>query len=194
MNNIINDHPFKTPRPGTLALFQVGKTLKTRDHEGEDRFVSAVEGTPIAAVAATGTTTMTGANNDWDITAKAKGIAGNSISLAVAIVAETVSPIVTVTGTAITITAASTHTAAECKTALEAHVEAAALISLANKSGNSGAGTVATQAAVTLTGGIDGTKATKGTVMFDGTNVYVATTDTNAANTAGWRKISHSTL
>lgn len=63
-------------------------------------------GTPVAAVAATGTTAMSGTNNDWDMTAVHKGTRGNLLSLAVAIQAGKYdAPTVAITGGAIVITA-----------------------------------------------------------------------------------------
>lgn len=44
------------------------------------------------------------------------------------------------------------------------------------------------------TAGVDGTPASKGDVLFDGTNLYFANADLTTASLTGWRKIAHSAL
>lgn len=93
-----------------------------RYHEGDHHFeerpgvvqngrrfpmaLAPIPGTPVAAVAAFGTTTMSGVNNDWDMLAVTKGAVGNTYSLRVVIDdAKADAPSVAIDGGAVTITA-----------------------------------------------------------------------------------------
>jgi hypothetical protein len=245
-----------------------------------------IQGTPVAAVAATGTTAMTGANNDWDLTAVVAGTAGNGRSLSVVVEADKAdAPEVAIVDGAVTITAgdkaimrvtgtltngadpvvfddllyagvingkhawsnqeetkftnwssdlstwfllsdtvtwtstddvdtpdlvttwtpegsatgtptvtALPHTAAQCKTAFDATAANESLFTVANKTGNDGTGSVVPTGPVTLSGGIDGTVAPKGTEMFDADFRYIAVTDTTKEDSSGWKKTALSAL
>lgn len=100
-------------------------------------------------------TNLAGANNDMTYTAKAAGIAGNSITIAYTDSPSNPNPpTVAVVGSAITVTIdAGVTTAAQIKTAIEGDATANALVAVANTSGNSGAGTVPAMSAIALTGG-----------------------------------------
>lgn len=112
-----------------------------------------------AGSAATLTTSLTGTNNDLVYTADANGTAGNSITVRyVDPAVANASLSVSVSGSAITVNLATngssaiTTTAAQVKTAIEAHATAAGLVNIANAGGNDGTGVVTALAATNLTG------------------------------------------
>jgi len=109
---------------------------------------------------ATLSTNLAGNNNDLEFTAKLKGHFGNTIKIAyVDPDAASAKLGVTVSGTTISVSLATdankaiTSTAANVKAAIEAVPAAAALVSVANVAGNSGAGVVAAMAATALANG-----------------------------------------
>lgn len=105
--------------------------------------------------AAVGITNVAGANNDLVFTAKYLGPTGNLITVTyVDDVSNPNPPTVTVVDRNITIHIdAGVTTASAVKTAIEGDVFANDLISVAYRSGNTGAGTVPAMSAVTLSGG-----------------------------------------
>lgn len=110
-------------------------------------------------------TALTGTNNDLTLTAVANGTAGNSITLALIDPSANDAALgVVVTGTDIVVNLATngggtiTSTAAQVKAAIEADEDAAALVTVANKTGNDGTGVVTALAETALTGGLDGGK------------------------------------
>lgn len=109
---------------------------------------------------ATLSTDLTGDNNDVTFTSKLKGHFGNTIKVAyVDPDAANAEAAVTVTGTAISISLATgndksiTTTGANIKTLVEASPAANALVSVANKASNTGAGVVTAMAATALANG-----------------------------------------
>jgi hypothetical protein len=152
-----------------------------------------VEGaTPVNAVAATLTTSLTGNNNDLVFTAKTKGDTGITIAYVNPGADHAIS--VAVVGKAITVTlgyatGAINSTAANVKTAIEGNTAANALVSVANAGGNDGSGLVIAMAAAPLTGGVDSTVATAGEIRFDASYMYVAIAD-NSPSDGNWRRIS----
>lgn len=155
---------------------------------------SLAAGAPVNAVAAALSTALTGANNDLDYTAKTKGTAGNSITIAyVNPGTETATEAVAVVGTAITVTLRSVSsvlsTAAQVKAAIEANTAANALVSIANKSANDGTGAVIALTATALSGGVDGTVGDAWEQRFYGGYVYVnASAAAATVSTANWYK------
>lgn len=111
-------------------------------------------------VAASYTTALTGTNNDLTYTAKALGTGGNAITIAY-INPGTASHalVVAVSGNAITVTLATnsssviTSTGATVLAAIQASTAASALVTVANFTGNTGAGVVTALTATNLTGG-----------------------------------------
>jgi hypothetical protein len=110
------------------------------------------------AVTATMSTALTGANNDMDFTAVPVGYLGNLVTVRYVDPGTDASPeVVTVSGSAITVTLRSASsvlsTAAQVKTAIDAEPTAAALVTCANKAANSGAGNVTAMTAQAFAGG-----------------------------------------
>jgi hypothetical protein len=259
---------------------------------GNETFPSAIAtsgpGTPVEAVVATGTTEMTGANNDWDLAAVNAGAAANDYTLTVAVQADKATdPTVAIVVGAVTITAGDNailsvdgtftsngsnfiafndsdftydslfagkpyftnlegdniqwdgtqwilthaatgasyrsaenvatpdlvvtwtpegaatgtpvmtprvHTAAQCKTAFDATAANETLFTIANKAGNDGHGSVAAFGPVTLSGGVDGTAAPAGGVLFDSDFLYIAIDATTVSDSSGWRKVALASL
>lgn len=107
-------------------------------------------------------TNLTGANNDLTFTAVTAGVAGDNITIEYIDPSANDEPLaISVTGDAIEVTLATdgggviTSTASQIKTAIEADAGAAALVSVALKTGNTGAGIVTALAATNLAGGYD---------------------------------------
>jgi len=129
-------------------------------------FVTAITGSPTAAVAAALTTALTGINNDIVWTAATAGEGGNSITMEYVITSG--STVVTVTGKAITVTCASGTLASAVKTAVAGTPAAAALVTSANAGGNDATGAITAMSALPLTGGKDGTAWISTNVDFQG--------------------------
>lgn len=150
---------------------------------------------PVNAVAAALSTALAGANNDLDFTAKVKGTSGNSITIALVDPGvETATESVAVVGSAITVTLRSVSsvlsTAAQVKAAIEASAAAAALVTVANKSGNDGTGNVIALAATALSGGVDGTIGLSWEQRIYSGYLYIAAHDLgNRVNDANWYKV-----
>ena len=111
----------------------------------------AVTGT-ISAVAASLTTAITGSNNDIVWTARTAGTPGNSITITYVIAAG--ATVVSVVGTAITVTCASGTLASAVRTAVSASTAANALVSSANAAANDGSGAVVAMSTASLSGGV----------------------------------------
>jgi hypothetical protein len=162
-------------------------TFKRRGKRGYDA--------PVNAVAASLATALAGANNDLTFTAKTKGVSGNSITISyVDPGEETLLETVTVTGTAIVVTlrnrSSTLSTAAQVKTAIEANAEAAALITVANKGADTGAGNVIALTATALAGGVDGTPGKPWDTMYNGGYLYFCASDAgNLISTGNWYKV-----
>lgn len=117
--------------------------------------------TPIAA---TLSTTMTGTNNDVTLTAVEAGADGNAITLTlVDPPGNNVALSVAVTGTDIVVTLATdgssviTTTGAQLIAAITADADASALVTIANKGADTGAGVVTALTETALSGGLDWT-------------------------------------
>ena len=187
------------PAAGKLRLVNDEGKARILDSNGKRARVRPEVGTPVNAVAATLSTNLTGTNNDLVFTAKAAGVAGNSISVAyVDPGEETASETVSVSGRSITVTLRSVSsvlsTATQVKAAIEANASAVALVSVANKAANDGTGSVIAMVAAVLASGVDATEAQAGDMLVDGTNIYMATAEVTKASTSGWRKVAHSAL
>lgn len=110
---------------------------------------------------ATLTTACAGTNNDLVYSAKNRGTGGNSITVAYVVAGNNTPLTVSVSTNAITVNVATngggtaTSTAAQVKAAIEASTPAAALVSVANNTGNDGTGVVAAFTAAALAGGTD---------------------------------------
>lgn len=154
--------------------------------------------TPVNAVASSLTTALAGDNNDLVYTAKVKGVAGDSITVAYIDPAGNDQALsVVVTGTDIVINLATgpagaiTTTGDDIKTAISGDADANALVSVADAAANDGSGVVTALAETALTGGVNGTVAVENKIVFDGNYVYIAT----AANTiadSNWVRIQAS--
>lgn len=131
-----------------------------------------------AAVAASLTTALAGANNDLKFTAKTAGTGGNAITVAyIDPSANDAVLAISVVGSAITVNLATssegaiTSTAADILAAIEADEEASALVTVTNAGSDTGAGVVTALAAASLTGGT--TEIIAGAlVVSDGSNWY----------------------
>ena len=211
--DIVKSRPSKTPRPGTLALFQSGNIMKTRDADGTDRYVSPLSGTPVKAAQAAGVLTLTAnAANTNTVT-----IGSTVYTFVTALSTGPAVPYEVKVGTAATdsidnlISAINGASGAGSTygTGTGAHPDVTAAIGagdtmgvtakLTGYDGNLIATTdtlasTSSFAAATLTGGSAGTVAVAGTVMYDSTNVYICYAATTATDTTGWRKVAHSAL
>jgi hypothetical protein len=119
-----------------------------------------------AAVAATATINPTGSNNSILYTAATAGEAGNAITVEYVISGVGSTATVTVSGTAITVTAGSACVASAVITAVNALPSAAALVTAA--ASGTVTGVIAAIAATALTGGLDATGWTGATLDFQG--------------------------
>lgn len=108
-------------------------------------------------------TAIAGNNNDLTYTAKTKGTIGNSITVAYVVAGNNTALSVSVSSSAITVNVATdgggaaTSTAAQVAAAIAASVPAAALVTVANATGNDGTGVVAALTATALANGKDQT-------------------------------------
>lgn len=121
-----------------------------------DSIVASVSGG--SAVAATLSTSLTGANNDLTFTAVTAGTGGNSVTVTYVDPGSDGALAVSVLGSAITVTlaygsGAITSTGLTVKAALIASIPAAALIGVSLKGGNDGTGLVTALTATPLAGG-----------------------------------------
>lgn len=147
------------------------------------------------AVAASLTTNLTGANNDFVVTAKQAGVIGNHIEVALVDPAGNDQALaVTVADGVITVSLATgpagaiTSTAANVIAAINGNADAKKLVVASLKAANDGTGVVTALAAANLTGGVDaGAPATiaKGTVMgrVTATGLYKAYDDSASDGT-----------
>lgn len=107
------------------------------------------------------TTALAGANNDLTYTAVTKGAAGNTIRVRYVVAGASTPLTVSVSVKDITVNvatdgaSAATSTAAQVSAAIAASPAAAALVSVANATGNDGTGVVAALAFTNLGGGLD---------------------------------------
>lgn len=119
--------------------------------------------TEITPPKATLTTACSGSNNDLKFTARRGGPWGNNIEVAYIVSGASTPLSVVVAGFLITVNVATTSgsaaasTASEILAAIEASPDAAALVEVELKSGDTGAGVVAAFSAAALTGGQYGT-------------------------------------
>jgi hypothetical protein len=149
---------------------------------------------PVNAVASVLSTSMTGDNNDLTITAKTKGVVGDSITIALVDPGEDAeAEVVTVTGTDIVVTLRSAtgtlSTAAEVKAAIEASAAAAALVTVAFKGTDTGAGNVTALTETPLASGVDGTVGTAWEARYNGGYLYLCASDAgNTISGANWVK------
>lgn len=178
--------PLRNGRMGSRSINAALAFLTASAGDG----LNAVAAAPVNAVAAACTTALAGNNNDLVLTAKTKGVAGNSISITyVNPGVETATESVVVTGKDIVVTLRSVSsvlsTAAQVKAAIEANVAANALVSVANAGGNDGTGAVIALAKTNLTGGVDGTPAAAGTYVYHGGYAYFSPTK-STISTAVW--------
>jgi hypothetical protein len=118
---------------------------------------------------ATLTTTLTGTNNDLKYTSKAASASGNSIRVRYVDPGGNNAALgVTVSTNDITVNLATdgsgaiTSTAAQVKTAVDGSAPAAALVSVANATGNDGTGVVTALAFTALSGGLSSTRGVGG--------------------------------
>lgn len=150
-----------------------------------------ISGTPVNAVAATGTAFET---NTLTYTAKTKGVAGNDITVMLIDPGEDSVEKVTVTGSAIEVllaysAGAITSTLTDVKAAIDADPAASALISVA-VGGEGSTLATATDIPTELSGGVDGTIAAAGTIMYDSSALYISVGE-STINTANWQTISY---
>lgn len=105
------------------------------------------------------TTALAGANNDLTYTGKSGNATDNDTTIRYVVSGTSTALSVAVAGTAITVNVATngggaaTSTAAQVKTAVDAAAPAAALVTVANATGNDGTGVVTALSATPLAGG-----------------------------------------
>lgn len=185
----IKNEPERKPQPGYFRLCNDDGEFRILDANNRRYRLRPEPGTPVVAVAASLTTNLSNATqNDVVFTAKIAGAAGNSISVAYVISGTGSTATVAVVEKAITITAGSACTADTMKAAVEASTEAAALVSVADKSGNDGTGVIDTLAATALSGGVNATEGSKGDQLIDADYLYTATANVEVYSTSGWEK------
>lgn len=157
-------------------------------------FLRIPTGAPIDPVNSTLSTALAGANNDLTYTAKTAGIIGDSITIRYIGGTDINAHAVSVTGTAITVQCKTTGTtittsSGDIITLIEASAAASALVGVVNKGEDNGTGAVIAMAATPLAGGIDGTDALSGTMVFDGSNLYISDGDSTSA-VSNWKTIN----
>jgi hypothetical protein len=157
--------------------------------------VVSIAGT--AAVAAVLTTDLVGNNNDLTFTAKAAGIAGNSITVTYVVAGVSTSLTVGVVANAITVNvatsagSAATSTANQVKAAINASGPASALITATNAPGDSGAGVVTAMVSNSLENGAAATGGGAAIVhTFSGTKRLPTFSTEVAYDTAGAKQAS----
>ena len=171
-----------------------GKPTTLHEH-----VIHSAEEPPTNSEIATLTTTLDGTNNDLVYTSKLDGAAGNKIKIAYVDPDEEeaelgISFAVSEGITTITVNLATdvskviTTKASDVKAAIDAHPVAKTLVSVANAADNSGAGAVTALPATALAGGVDGTPAPVGTIIYNGGKLYVATAKVGIAGTT-WASI-----
>lgn len=164
-----------------------------------EHVIHSAEEPPTNSEIATLTTTLEGTNNDLVYTSKLDGAAGNKIKIAYVDPDEEeaelgISFAVSEGITTITVNLATdeskviTTKASDVKAAIDAHPVAKTLVSVANAADNSGAGAVTALTATALAGGVDGTPAPVGTIIYNGGKLYVATAKVGIAG-ATWASI-----
>jgi histone H3/H4 len=164
-----------------------------------EHVIHSAEEPPTNSEIATLTTTLEGTNNDLVYTSKLDGAAGNKIKIAYVDPDEEeaelgISFAVSEGITTITVNLATneskviTTKASDVKAAIDAHPVAKTLVSVANAADNSGAGAVTALTATALAGGVDGTPAPVGTIIYNGGKLYVATAKVGIAG-ATWGSI-----
>lgn len=164
-----------------------------------EHVIHSAEEPPTNSEIATLTTTLEGTNNDLVYTSKLDGAAGNKIKIAYVDPDEEeaelgISFAVSEGITTITVNLATneskviTTKASDVKAAIDAHPVAKTLVSVANAADNSGAGAVTALPATALAGGVDGTPAPVGTIIYNGGKLYVATAKVGIAG-ATWGSI-----
>ena len=164
-----------------------------------EHVIHSAEEPPTNSEIATLTTNLEGTNNDLVYTSKLDGAAGNKIKIAYVDPDEEeaelgISFAVSEGITTITVNLATdeskviTTKASDVKAAIDAHPVAKTLVSVANAADNSGAGAVTALTATALAGGVDGTPAPVGTIIYNGGKLYVATAKVGIAGTT-WASI-----
>ena len=164
-----------------------------------EHVIHSAEEPPTNSEIATLTTNLEGTNNDLVYTSKLDGAAGNKIKIAYVDPDEEeaelgISFAVSEGITTITVNLATdgskviTTKASDVKAAIDAHPVAKTLVSVANAADNSGAGAVTALPATALAGGVDGTPAPVGTIIYNGGKLYVATAKVGIAGTT-WGSI-----
>lgn len=180
------------PSYGLIPDITVAPTEILASTEGLDK-IGIMLDNAAAAVAATYTSALAGANNDFTLVAKNAGTVGNHVEVALidpagnnqALAVTVVDGVVTcalATGAG----GAITTTATELVAAINASAAANKLVTATVKTGDTGAGVVVALAAANLTGGTEGdpygvTTIVKGTVMakVTGTGLYRPYNDGN---------------
>lgn len=199
-------------KPGSKVIYLEDGTVKIRDASGNDMTITPDFGTPVKAVAASGTITGTTIAADDTVT-----IGGLTYTFVDALTddPETV-PFEVLVGASDSdsldnLIAAINGAAGEGTTygtgttehpSVTASAGAGDTVAIAAQTagvnGNAIDSTSALTdggfAAVTLTGGVDGTVAKAGTVLFDASATYFATTDTTRSDSSGWRKSTTSAI
>jgi flagellar hook-associated protein 1 FlgK len=109
----------------------------------------------VSGTCASLTTSINGTNNDLIYAAVTTGSSGNDITIEYVVSDFDSPPVVTVTGSAITVTIDddSFNTANDVKRAIGNSAEASALVTVINATGNDGSGTVGTMTATSLSSG-----------------------------------------
>jgi hypothetical protein len=150
---------FAVTPPPSVARVQPGADITAGDEIVSDANGKAIPKT--ADVAASLATGSVGSNTGITWTAKTPGTGGNAITVAITNPGGTVAAeVVTVNGNAISVAARTsggsiTSTAAQIIAAVQQHGAASELVSVANTSTSTGAGTVSAVSATNLSGGLD---------------------------------------
>lgn len=178
-----NDLDFKAVDPGTAgngiriayvdpADVNTAEIVRVTNDATGPLITVTLKQTASGGTRATLSTNLTGNNNDLTFTSTVQTTTGNSTTIAYVDPAGNNAVLsVSVTGSAITVNLATgvagaiTSTAAQIKTALDASVPAAALITTANKAANDGTGVVTAMTATALAGGITGSITSTGATV-----------------------------
>ena len=188
----------RKPRPGNLRLLNDGGLLRALDANGRKYRLTVEAGTPVSGVAATGTLTvdtqptagdtMTIGATTYTFRAAGTAAVAGEINLGANLAATKPLIVSAINGDSLNSANASVSAAtfSSNNCTLTARVVGAAANSVATTETFTAGTNVF--AAATLTGGVDGTPASKGDQLFDTSYVYIATANLNVTSTSGWYK------
>jgi hypothetical protein len=186
----------RKPRPGNLRLLNDGGFLRALDANGRKYRLQAEPGTPVSGVAATGTLTVDTNPTAGDTmtigattyTFRATAAVAGEITIGANLAATKPLIVSAINGDSLNAANASVSAAtfSSNNCTLTARVVGAAANSVATTETYTAGTNVF--AAATLSGGVDGTVASRGDRLFDTSFTYLATANLEVTSTSGWYK------